>query len=217
MPIPQSPEIVTGDRLAPPPGAVDLTAEAGRVLGLVGPAGSGLTRLGLSLLVPPSKHAPVAAVDVRGWLCPMAAWEVGIDPERLVVVRSPDRQVWPSLVAALLEGLPAVYAEVPAGVGDHDLRRLAALARARSSALVLRPVRGDLPAGVLHLKVEAAAVMWEGTDAGHGRLGRRRLALRASGRGARGIEREIEVTDDGADAVRVVPRLAPAPPGQAAG
>lgn len=186
------------------------------MLGLVGPAGSGLTRLGLSLLAPPSRKAPVATVDVRGWLCPMAAWEVGIDPERLVVVRSPDRKVWPSLVAALLEGLPAVYAEVPVGVGDHDLRRLAALARSRSSALVLRPVRGDLPAGVLHLKVEAAAVMWEGADRGHGRLTRRRLALRASGKGARGIERRIEVTD-GEDAVRVVPRLAPAPPGQAAG
>lgn len=206
-----------GDAPSPLSGAVELAAEPGRVLGLVGPPGSGLTRLGLSLLVAPSRLAPVATVDVRGWLCPVAAWEVGIEPDRLVVVRSTDRGAWPGLTAALLEGLPAVYAEMPSGIRDHDLRRLAALARARGSSLVLRPVRGDLPSGVLHLRVEAARVMWEGTDRGHGLLSRRLMTLRASGKGARSIEREIEVEDDGADAVRLVARLAAAPSGRAAG
>ena len=200
------------------PGApVAIQAEPGRVLGLVGPPGFGLTRLGLSLLAAPSLTGMVAVVDVRGWLCPVAAWEVGIIPERLVVVRCPDRRRWLQVTASLLEGFPVVFAEVPAGAGEADLRRLAALSRARRSALVLRPVSGDLPAGLLHLRIEATAVRWEGVDRGHGALLRRRLTFRTSGKGARGIEQVMEMEDDGTHAVRLVPGLAAAPSGLAAG
>lgn len=197
-------------------GAGPLALEGGRVLGLVGAPGFGLTRVGLSLLSA-TRGGPVAVVDVRGWLCPSAAWEVGISPQRLVVVRCPDRIAWPRVVAALLEGLPATYAEVPAGVKESDLRRLGALARARRSALVLRPLRGDLPTGVLHLRLEAGEVRWEGAGEGHGRLTRRSLVLQASGKGVGGIERTWEVEDDGTDAVRVLSGLASAPAGRAVG
>jgi hypothetical protein len=194
-----------------------IQAEPGRVLGLVGPPGSGLTRLGLSLLAIPSGSRMVAVVDVRGWMCPVAAWEVGVEPERLVVVRCPDRRAWLQVTASLLEGFPVVFAEVPPGVGDPDLRRLAALSRARRAALLLRPVSGDLPAGMLHLRIEAAGVRWEGVDRGHGALLRRRITLKASGKGSRGIEQVVEMEDDGSHAVHLVPGLAAAPPGLAAG
>lgn len=194
-----------------------LAADPGRVVGLVGRMGSGLTRLGLVLLADPARRGMVAAVDVRGWLCPAAAWEVGIPEERLVVVRCADRSLWPKVTAALLDGIAAVYAEVPVGVPDAVLRRLGALARARAAALLLRPVRGSLPAGLAHLSLAADAVRWEGTDAGHGRLARRRLTLHASGRGVLGIHRIFEVDDDGTDAVRVVSGLGAAPAGHAAG
>ncbi|MBS1196110.1 MAG: recA bacterial recombination protein [Actinobacteria bacterium] len=123
-------------------------AEPGRVLGLVGPPGLGLTRLGLSLLADPARRGPVAVVDVRGWLCPPAAWEAGVPPERLVVVRCAEQGLWGRVTAALLEGLPAVYAEVPPGAAEVLLRRLGALARARRAALILRPLRGGLPSGL---------------------------------------------------------------------
>lgn len=194
-----------------------LAAAPGRVVGLVGPPGMGLTRLGLGMLTDPARRGPVAAVDARGWLSPAAAWEVGVDPGRLVVVRCTDRSLWPRVAAALLEGLGAVYAEVPAGVGDAALRRLAALARSRRSALVLRPLRGGLPSGLAHLRLEAVGVRWEGAGEGHGRLLRRRITLRAAGRAVAGIEHEVEVDDDGTHPVRVVSRLAAAPSGQAAG
>ncbi|MBN2114548.1 MAG: hypothetical protein JW785_10540 [Acidimicrobiia bacterium] len=192
-------------------------AEPGRVLGLVGPPGSGLTRLGLSLLADPARRGPVAVVDVRGWLCPPAAWEAGVPPERLVVVRCAERDLWARVTAALLEGLPAVYAEVPAGVNEAVLRRLGALARSRRAALILRPLRGDLPSGLAHLNLVGEVVRWEGAGPGHGRLTRRWLTLRAAGRGVGGIDRVLEVVDDGTDALRVVPRLAAAPAGRAAG
>ncbi|MBM3694531.1 MAG: hypothetical protein FJW79_01140 [Actinobacteria bacterium] len=189
--------------------------EPGRVLGLVGPPGSGLTRLGLALLAGPARRGPVAVVDVRGWLCPPAAWEAGVAPERLVVVRCPERSLWGRVTAALLEGLPAVYAEVPAGADEALLRRLGALARARRSALLLRPLRGALPSGLAHLNLMGEAVRWEGAGSGHGRITGRRLTLRAAGRGVGGSEQVLEVLDDGSDALRVVPRLAAAPAGRA--
>jgi len=189
--------------------------EPGRVVGLVGPPGFGLTKVGWSMLAGSVPTGPVVYLDVRGWVNPLTAWESGISPERLVIVRCSDRLLWPKTTAALLEDIRAVYAEVPPGVRESVLRRLAALARARRSALLLRPLDGDLPTGVAYVRFRGRDVGWEGPDAGHGRLERRRLALDASGKGM--SERVIEVEDDGADVVRMVSRLAAAPAGRAAG
>lgn len=189
----------------------------GKVIGLVGPSGFGLTRVGLSMLAEPARTGPVVFLDVRGWISPPAAWEAGIPPERLVIVRCPDRLQWPRVVAALLEGIRAVYAEMPGGIPEAALHRLAALARSRRSSLLLRPLRGEVPAGVAHLRFRALGVEWEGPRAGHGRLAGRRLMLEATGKGAAGIEQLIEVEDDGADPLRVVSRLAAAPAGRATG
>jgi hypothetical protein len=189
----------------------------GRVLGLVGSPGLGLTRLGMTLLAGPAHGASVAFVDVRGWLSPLAAWEAGIPPEHLVVVRCPQRDPWGRVTAALLEGLAAVYAEVPFGVSSGVLRRLGALARARRSALILRPLNGGLPSGLAHLKLVAERVRWEGADSGHGRIVRRLLTLRAGGKGVGGVEWLYEVEDEGTDVVRVVSELAAAEGGRAVG
>jgi hypothetical protein len=194
-----------------------LTLPPGQVVGMVGSPGSGLTRVGLALLASPARRGPVAFLDVRGWLCPLAAWECGVPPSRLVVVRCPDRRLWPRVAAALLDGVPAVYAEIPSGIGAAELRRLAALARARKTAMILRPLHGELPAGLTYVQLRAGEVSWEGPEAGHGRLRRRRIELRLSGRGVGGQEAVVEVEDDGADALRVVPGLAAPAARRAAG
>ena len=194
-----------------------LAVQPGRVLALEGAPGLGMTRIALALLAEPARSAPVAAVDVRGWLSPAAAWEAGVPAERLVVVRCGDRSLWPKVAAALLDGIGAVYAEVPSGIPDRVLHRLAALARSRGAALVLRPLRGSLPAGLAHLRLTASGVRWEGAEAGHGRLTRRLVVVRASGRAVGGVERSLEVDDDGSHAVRLVPGLAAASAGRAAG
>lgn len=155
----------------------------GKIVGLEGPAGWGLTRVGLTLLAAPSQVGTVVVIDARGgWLSPLAAWEVGVKPGRLVVVRCADRKLWGQVTAAILEGVAAVYAEVPPGVGENELRRLAALTRARKAGLALRPLRGQLPGGITHLRINGAGVSWEGVDQGHGRLRERRLALEVSGK-----------------------------------
>jgi hypothetical protein len=181
-----------------------LHLQPGRVIELAGVPGTGLTRLGLRLLAPPSLVGTVVALDSRGWISPEAAWETGVIPENLVIVRCDQTQIWPKVAAALLEGVRALYAEVPAGTKDQDLRRLAALARARKVSVAMRPMGDGLPPGVAHLRLRALGVTWEGADQGHGQLKRRRLVLEASGKGALGVSRRFEVEDEGSDVVRLV-------------
>ena len=192
-----------------------LSLQPGRIVELAGTFGMGVTRLGYRLLAEPSRRAPVVLVDVHGWMSPEAAWESGVDGNRLVVVRCPDAGAWVRVVAALCEGIPAMVAEVPAGVGEREIRRLAALVRARRARVALRPLSGRLPVGVAHLQLEGRGVTWSGSDEGHGRLGRRHLVLEASGKGMAGMRRTIEVEDDGEGPVRVVPRVASRPAGRA--
>ena len=194
-----------------------LTLPPGRVVGLEGPPGFGLTRLGLTMMTEAARRGLVAFVDVRGWLCPPAAWELGITPERLVVVRCDDAVTWGRVVGGLLDGMQAVYAEVPPRVKEAHLRKLAAVSRSTRTPLVLRPVRGEVPGGVVHLRLSAREIVWEGADQGFGRLTRRRLVIEASGKVMQGMARIIEVEDHGTHPVRVVSGLGVAPAGRAPG
>lgn len=204
-----------GNAAAPPRDLLAL--QPGRVTGLIGHPGFGLTRLGLTMLASREQYGMVAYLDVRGWLSPPAAWEAGVSPERLVVVRCDDPVSWARVASHLLEGVVAVYAEVPAHIKPAHLHKLVALARSRKTPLVLRPLQGDLPGGMAHLRLEARQVIWEGVDRGHGRLTHRRLVFEASGKAMQGMTRLIEVEDDGTNAMRLVSGLAAAPPGRAAG
>lgn len=192
-----------------------LSLQPGRPVELSGPAGSGLTRVGYRMLAEQSKVAPVVILDVRGWASPLAAWETGVEDP--VIVRCHEPGLWTRVAAALIEGVPAIYAEVPRGVKDQDLRRLAALARARQTRMVLRPVSGMLPAGVGYLRLRAGEVHWVGAEDGHGRLRTRHLVLEATGKGVAGMDRTIEVDDAGTHDLRVVSDLAARPAGRAVG
>lgn len=191
--------------------------EPGRVVALHGRPGSGMTRVGLTLLADAARQAPVVAVDVRGWISPLAAWEVGIAPDRFIVVRGFPEHHWPTVLGTLVDGVRAIYAEVPPGVPAAVVRRVAAAARARRVGLVLRPLRGEVPSGVAHLTIDAGDVRWSGTGAGVGHLSARSIALRARGKALAGIERDIEVDDDGAHPLHLVGRMAIAPARRSAG
>ena len=194
-----------------------LRLQPGQVTELTGMPGTGLTRLGLKLLAEHSRSAPVVAVDIRGWISPEAAWETGVVPDRLIIVRCDDPVLWPKVVAALLEGVRAMYAEVPDPVRERDLRRLAALARARRAAVAMRSTKNGLPSGISHLRLRGMGVTWEGADRGHGKLVRRRLVLEASGKGVAGMRRRFEVEDEGKDSMRVVSNVVVDQAGRTAG
>jgi hypothetical protein len=189
----------------------------GQVAALIGSFGSGLTRIGLSLLAEHAHDGPVACLDVRGWISPPAAWEVGIPPERFLVARCDEVTRWGRAAAALLDGVRAVYAEVPNGVRDSSLRTLGALARRNRTPLVLRSLGASIPSGMAVLRIEARGIAWEGTDHGHGRLERRLVQLVLTGKAVQGMTRFVEVEDDGADALCVVPGMGAAEAGRATG
>lgn len=194
-----------------------LELQTGRVTELVGDPGSGLTRLGLGLLAPFSRSHTVVAVDTKGWISPEAAWETGVIAERFVVVRCDSPMLWPKVTSALLEGVQAMYLEVPSHIKERDLRRLAAIARARRVAVAMRPMGSRLPVGVAYLRLRVLGVTWEGADRGHGRLTRRRLLVEASGKGASGATRRFEVEDEGKDPLRLVSDVVTGPVGRLVG
>ena len=184
-----------------------LSLAPGQIAGLTGIPGSGLTRIGMSLLAPHAAHGPLVYLDVRGWASPMAAWEMGIEPKRLVVVRSSDIVSWSRIIATLLDGVRGVYAEVPTGLQDQSLYKLAAKARAKRTPLELRPVSGRLPSGIAHLNLEASEVLWEGFSGNCFEFSNRRTRFVASGKATRGMTRTIEVEDDGTNDLRVVSHM----------
>lgn len=180
----------------------------GHVGVLAGDAGLGMTRLGLVMLSDHARTGSVVYLDVRGWLSPVAAWEVGIEPDRLVIARCRDVIRWGKAVATLLDGAAAVLAEVPAGAKDASIRKLAALARNRGTPLLLRPLDRSVPTGVAHLTLEARETSWSGAVDGRGRINRRTTLLTASGKAMRGMTRTIEMEDDGSNTLRVVSGVA---------
>lgn len=189
----------------------------GQVGVLSGEPGLGMTRLGLVMISDYARTGTVAYLDVRGWLSPLAAWEVGIEPDRLVIARCREVVRWGKAAAALLDGAVAVLAEVPVGAKDASIRRLAALAGNRGTTLLLRPLERTVPTGVAHLMLEALGTAWMGADEGHGRIDRRTMLLSASGKAMRGMTRMIEMEDDGSNTLRVVPGVAAEETGIVAG
>ena len=175
----------------------------GQVAVLSGEPGLGMTRLGLVMLSGYT-GGTVAYLDVRGWVSPVAAWEVGIEPDRLVIARCGEVIQWGRVAAALLDGATAVLAEVPVGAKDASIRKLAALARNRGTSLLLRPIDRAVPPGVAHLMLEARETAWRGAVDGHGRIDQRMIRITASGKAMKGMTRTIEMEDDGSNALRVV-------------
>jgi hypothetical protein len=110
---------------------------------------------------------------------------------------------WPTVVAALIDGVDVVVAAVPGPVSASIASRLAARARQRGCVLVAFGRWGGAD-----VTLQVARSMWEGLGAGHGRLRRREVTIAARGRGAAARPRELTVWMPG---VTATPSLDPAP------
>jgi hypothetical protein len=95
------------------------------------------------------------------------------------------------VVAALLDGVSLVLAEVPRAVGAADARRLVARAREREGILVVYALPGRWQGGAA-LTISAEGSVWEGLD-GTGFLTGRTLHVRVEGRGSATRPREGEL------------------------
>jgi hypothetical protein len=158
----------------------------GSVLGVRGDAGAGSTTLTFELAAAVTATGEwAAAVDLDGSLGARAAEEAGVALERFAVVRRVPPTRWATVVAALLDGVSLVIADVPRGVTLGDARRLVARARERDTVLV---VRGSAWPADVAFTLHAEGSAWEELS-DTGTLSARRLHVRVEGRGAASRER----------------------------
>ena len=163
--------------------------------------GPGATSLALALGAAASVTGSWAAGIGLPSLGLLAAAELGVDLDHLVVVARPPAEAWATVVAALLDAVDLVWTGLPRRVTLGDARRLAARARERGSVLVpLTPGgpgidgavrRGGWPQGG-DVALRVASSVWTGaTVDGAGRLAARRVEVVATGRGAAARERRV--------------------------
>jgi hypothetical protein len=168
--------------------------------------GSGGTSLLLALLSAASRSGSWCAVVGVPALGALAAAENGIALDRLALVPNPGPE-WPTVVAALIDGVDVVVTAVPGPVSASIASRLAARARQRGSVLV--PF-GRWDGADVTLQIQQGR--WEGLGPGRGRLRRRRVTVLARGRGAAARPKEAMMWMPGITA----PPAVPPPPAGAA-
>jgi hypothetical protein len=191
------PVVLAGERLVPvaghlgallPGGAV----QRGSVIAVDGAPGSGAASVALQLASAATAAGEwVGAVELdpgaapaAGGLGGLAALEAGVDLDRFAVVRAVPPARWAAVVAALLEGIGMVLAEVPARVRLGDARRLLARAREQDVVLVALSGAGGSWPGEASLRIRAEGSLWREPEWGGGVLGARDLRVRVDGRGA---------------------------------
>ena len=158
----------------------------GSVLRVTGRPGAGATTVGFELAAAVTALGEwAAAVDVDATLGPLAAADAGVALERFAVVRRVPPARWATVVAALLDGVSLVLAEVPRGVALGDARRLEARAREREAVLVVAETRGAVWPGSAAFTLHAAGSAWdEHVRCSAAASTRRRLQVEVEGRGA---------------------------------
>jgi hypothetical protein len=157
----------------------------------------GATSLAMALVAEASQHGSwVAAVGLPS-LGLVAADELGVALERLVLVAAPERDAWGGVVAALVDGFDLVVLHAGrTGVRTADARRLVARARERGAVLLQLgwgwPDQADL-------QLEVTRSRWEGLEHGHGRLLARKVRVAGGGRGEAAQPRRLDLWLPGTD------------------
>lgn len=150
----------------------------------------GGTSLGLAVVAAASQAGSwVAAVGVPS-LGLVAAAELGVALEHLVLVAAPERDAWGSVAAALVDGFDCLVVPSGRSVRPADARRLVARARERGAVLVQLgggwPERADV-------ELRLTRSRWEGIEAGHGHLRSRKVRVEGSGRGEAARPRRVDL------------------------
>jgi hypothetical protein len=183
------PVTLARDRSIPVPGALGelLPAAAlqrGATLTVAGALGAGATSLALELAAAVTGTGEwVGAVELEGTFGAEAAAQLGVTLDRFAVIRQVPATRWAMVVAALLEGVTLVLAEVPRSVSAGDARRLVSRARERGTVLVALEAGARWPAEAA-LRLFAEGGMWRGLLPGGGLLAERDRVVRVEGQGA---------------------------------
>lgn len=155
-------------------------------------AGSAAVSLALALAAGPSLAGAWVGVAGLPQVGVAAAVELGVAPERLVMVAEPaqrfDDGQWAEVLAAMIDGFDVLLL----GPGAHAVKAVTArrlVARLQSRGAVLLSV---VPSGVTtgavsgvfgaDLRFEATDAVWQGLGDGHGVARGRRASVQLSGR-----------------------------------
>jgi RecA/RadA recombinase len=185
------PVVLAGERVLAVPGPVGEllpggALQRGTVVAVGGDPGAGGTSVAFQLAAAATAAGEwAAAVELDASLGGLAAADTGVALDRFAVIRRVPPARWAAVVAALLEGISVVLAEVPAFVRVGDARRLQARARERGAVLV---AMGTWPAEAA-LRLRAAGSSWRGLGPGVGALTERDQRVFVDGRGAAANER----------------------------
>ena len=175
------------ERLLPVPEPLALLLPSGALARGSTVVVAGSTSLALALLSQASAAGSwVALVGLPG-VGVLAAHQLGLDLDRVVLVPAPGPD-GPTVVAALLDGVDVVVVGPQVALGDADRRRLSARARERSAVLLSTTAWPGA-----HVVLTAEVSHWEGLGRGYGRLRSRRLTVQRSGRGMASRGRQVEV------------------------
>jgi hypothetical protein len=180
------PVVLAGERVLAVPGPVGEllpggAIQRGTVVAVDGDPGAGSTSVAFQLAAAATAAGEwAAAVELDASLGGVAARETGIVLDRFAVVRRVPAARWGAVVAALLDGISVVLAEVPAFARVGDARRLHARTRERGAVLV---AMGPWPAEAA-LRLQAAGSVWRGLGDGVGALAERAQHVHVDGRGA---------------------------------
>jgi hypothetical protein len=172
--------------------------QRGTVVVVEGARGTGATSTAFSLVAAATAAGEwAAAVDLERTLGLEAAAATGVALERFAVVRDVPLDRWATTVAALLDGITLVLAEVPRHARASDARRLTARARERGAVLVAVPVPGACWPGEAALRLTATGGDWAGLAPGGGLLGEHTPRVAVIGRGALARPRHAELAQAG--------------------
>jgi len=170
----------------------------GTVVSVEGRGATGATSLAWTLAAAATDAGEwAAAVDLHGTLGMESAAASGVALERFPVVRgvTPDR--WATVVAALLDGITLVLAEVPRHARAGDVRRIVARARERDAVLVALPTPGATWSGEAALRFVSEGGAWHGIACGAGPVTGRAVRVRVGGRGEAARHRVGALADTG--------------------
>jgi hypothetical protein len=183
----KAPLMLARDRSIAMPGPLATavpSVQRGTVVAVGGAVGSGATSTVLGFAAAATAAGEWAAVvDGSGTLGGLAAAAAGIDLARLAVVRDVPRDRWSTVVAALLDGVTVVIAELPRGIRLGDARRLVARTRERAAVLVTLAPEADAWPAEASLRLDARGGTWSGLGAGDGVLEERVTTWEVRGRG----------------------------------
>jgi hypothetical protein len=180
------PVVLAGERVLAVPGPLGElipggVVQRGTVVAVDGGIGVGATSVAFQLAAAATAAGEwAAAVELDASLGGLAAGDAGVALDRFALVRRVPAARWAAVVAALLDGISVVLAEVPAYARVGDARRLQARARERGAVLV---ALGSWSAEAA-LRVRAEGSVWRGLGHGVGALAVRDQRVSVDGRGA---------------------------------